>query len=58
MTKPWLKFVKKRSKKEQAKILEVATKISIGDFENLDIERMSGEKNKFRCRIGNIRIVF
>ncbi len=58
MTKKWLKFVKKKNKKEQIKILEVAKKIALGELSTLDINPIKGDINKFRCRIENTRIIF
>lgn len=58
MTEQWLKFVRRKNKKEQIKILEVAEKITLGQLEYLDIDSIKGSKNKFRCRVGNVRIIF
>ena len=53
------KFLKVLSKKERLMVEDLIYKICIlKDLTNLDIKKMQGYKDLFRCRKGDIRIVF
>ncbi len=52
------KFLKKLSKKELQKVLKILDLIESGNTDRLDIKRLTGHKNIFRVRVGDIRIIF
>lgn len=52
------KFLKMLSGKERAVCLTILEKIVRGDFDGLDVKKLRGEKNLYRVRTGNIRIIF
>ena len=52
------KFLKKLTRYDRAEIEKVLEKISIRDFSTLDLKKMQGERNLYRIRKGNIRIIF
>ncbi|MEK9131290.1 MAG: hypothetical protein AAB447_00050 [Patescibacteria group bacterium] len=52
------KFLKKLTRDDRAEIEKVLEKISIRDFSTLDLKKMQGERNLYRIRKGNIRIIF
>ncbi|MCK9272882.1 plasmid stabilization protein [Candidatus Gracilibacteria bacterium] len=54
----WIKFLKSQNKDISLKIYEIIEKIINGDTTGLDIKPLSGKENYFRCRIGNIRIIY
>ncbi|MCH2188420.1 type II toxin-antitoxin system RelE/ParE family toxin [Candidatus Gracilibacteria bacterium] len=58
MTKEWIKFIKKQPNHIAKFIYETVEKIVLGDTSHLNIVSISGKDNMYRCRIGNIRIVF
>ena len=53
-----LKFILKLGKKDREWVLEAYYAILENRLDALDIKQMEGRKCWFRCRIGNIRIVF
>jgi mRNA-degrading endonuclease RelE of RelBE toxin-antitoxin system len=57
--KKYLKFIfRKLQSGEQRKILQTIVDILAGNTNHLDIKKLSGYSQRYRCRIGNIRIVF
>ena len=52
------KFIYKLSKRQQAKVRAAYCAIIQNDLKGLDIKPLKGRKDWFRCRIGNIRIIF
>ena len=53
-----MKFLKRLTRKELKKMLQVIEDIENGNTDSLDIKRLSGYKNIFRVRVGDIRILF
>lgn len=53
-----MKFLKRLSRKELKRVLKVIDDIEKGNTKKLDIKRLSGHKNIFRVRVGDIRILF
>lgn len=58
MVKQWKKFINYQNLKTKVVIYEAIKKIRKGERKNLDIKKMEGKHGNFRCRIGNIRIIF
>lgn len=52
------KFICRIDAKLRLRVLDAAEKILRGDFEGLDIQRMRGNERLYRCRIGDVRILF
>jgi len=52
------KFLKCLDKKMQARVSRVAKQILTGEWKGLNIKSLQGEHGWYRCRIGNVRIVF
>lgn len=40
------------------RLIQVINRIANGDLQNLDIKRLEGAANIYRCRIGDVRIIF
>ncbi len=53
-----MKFLKRLSRKELKRVLKVIEDIEKGNTKKLDIKRLSGHKNIYRVRVGDIRILF
>ncbi len=53
-----MKFLKRLSRKELKRVLKVIDDIEKGNTKKLDIKRLSGHKNIYRVRVGDIRILF
>ena len=52
------KLLLKLSKREVAIVKDLLSKINAGNYKNLDIKKLKGNKNLFRVRKGDIRIIF
>jgi mRNA-degrading endonuclease RelE of RelBE toxin-antitoxin system len=52
------KLLKKLSKVEFHTVMTVVEQILKNEVSDLDIKKLSGQKDIFRARIGNIRIIF
>lgn len=52
------KFLKRLNNKEFVAVEKVLQQILIGDTTSLDIKKLSGYRDIYRVRIGNIRIIF
>ncbi|MFZ2521941.1 MAG: type II toxin-antitoxin system RelE/ParE family toxin [Minisyncoccia bacterium] len=52
------KFLKKLITGDRVFILKVLNQIYSGNFENLHVKKLKGFKNKYRVRVGRIRIIF
>lgn len=52
------KFLRKIDPKLRSKLIKAIALIAANDLDRLDIKPLKGLKNGYRCRIGNIRIVF
>lgn len=55
---PIEKFLRKLTPKSRAVLLRTLKAIGKGDLARLDIKPLQGRKGWFRCRVGNIRIIF
>ncbi len=53
-----LKLLRTLSPKLRERILDAAALIIAHKTENLDIKPLKGKKNWFRCRVGDIRIIY
>lgn len=51
-----IKFIHKSLYRE--KLLKFLEDLDFWDISNYDIKQMKGQKNTFRCRIWDVRIVF
>lgn len=58
MTTALEKFLRKLSKKDHQKIMEVVTQMQTGDLQSLDIKPLKGHPNIARLRVGRYRILF
>jgi mRNA-degrading endonuclease RelE of RelBE toxin-antitoxin system len=52
------KFLRKLDAKRRAKVRPILPALVRGVWEGLDIKPMKGRKGWYRCRIGDIRIIF
>lgn len=52
------KFLKRLSSKEFTVVEKVLRKIFVNDTTGLDIKKLSGYRDVYRVRTGNIRIIF
>lgn len=52
------KLLRKLSDREAAIVKDLLSKIDAGNYKNLDIKKFKGDKNLFRVRKGDIRIIF
>lgn len=52
------KLLRKLSDREMVIVKGLLSKIHSGNYRNLDIKKLKGNKNLFRVRKGNIRIIF
>ncbi len=53
-----VKILKKASRFDREKLLEIFQKIRSKNLEGLDIKKIKGSKNEFRVRSGQYRILF
>ncbi len=58
MGKKWEKFLLKIQPSLNKKLLPVVWKILRGDLESLDIVKLQWYDNRYRCRVGQVRIIF
>lgn len=54
----YLKILNKLTPSLRIRLISTIEKISKGDLKNLDLLKLSGNKNIYRCRVGKIRIIF
>lgn len=52
------KFFRKLTPKQQQKLREALKALAANQLTRLDIKPLAGKKGWFRCRVGNIRIIF
>mgnify|MGYP000029404866 CR=1 FL=1 len=52
------KFLRTLQPKLRMRLIETLDAITANRLEKLDIQPIKGKKNWFRCRVGDIRIVF
>ena len=52
------KFLRKIGKKRAARLVAVMRLIAHGQLDGLDIVPLQGHENWYRCRVGDIRIIF
>lgn len=52
------KFIRKLPDKDQLEIAKTMRKLTSRDWYGLDVIRLKGQTNIFRCRIGRVRIIF
>ena len=52
------KLSRKLSEKERVKVIRAIELILVGDIARLDVKKLKGEKNIFRVRVGDLRIIF
>lgn len=52
------KFLFKLDKKIREVVKKVIVLILSGDFSTLDIKKLKGSQNRYRVRVGKIRIIF
>ena len=55
---PIQKFLRKLTPKRRSAIVRALRLLATGNTEGLDIMPLQGRKRWFRCRIGDIRIIF
>jgi len=58
MVKNWHKYLNKLTLKQQLILKEVIKKLISQDFLDLDIVKIKWEKNIYRCRSWDIRIIY
>lgn len=54
----YVKFLQRLPKKLRLKLIQAVSLITENKLENLDIKPLSGQFSLFRCRVGQIRIIF
>lgn len=52
------KLIRKLSEKERTKVIQAIELILVGNIARLDVKKLKGEKNVFRIRVGDLRIIF
>lgn len=52
------KFLRHIDGKLRAKLLKAIYAIEAGQLAHLDIKRLKGANHLYRCRVGNVRIIF
>lgn len=52
------KFLAKLDRKRAQRMLRIVEQIERGDLRGLDIKPLTGWPETFRCRVGDIRIIF
>ena len=52
------KFLKKLNKKEFVDIMSAVDQILSNSTKGLDVKKLSGQKDIFRARVGDLRIIF
>jgi len=52
------KFFRKINPKLRRKIIEVIRRIKDSKLDGLDVRPLKGLKGAYRCRVGNVRILF
>ncbi len=52
------KLLAKLPKNDLVRLMAVVNKIVLSDYNDLDIKVLKGNKNIFRVRVGNYRIIF
>lgn len=58
MVKNWHKYLNKLNLKQKIILKEIIYKLICLDFSNLDIVKIKWEKNIYRCRIWDTRIIY
>ena len=58
MPKDHMKYIRKCPPREQKKFFSVLAKIEILDFSMLDVKKLKGRGEQYRCRMGRVRIIF
>ena len=52
------KFLSKLEKKTRIVVGQTVTLIISGDFSTLDIKKLKGNQERYRVRVGRIRVIF
>ena len=52
------KFLSRLDKKTRAIVAKVTALILLGDFSMLDLKKLKGSQERYRVRVGRIRIIF
>jgi mRNA-degrading endonuclease RelE of RelBE toxin-antitoxin system len=52
------KFLRKLEPKKQRAIKDILEKLYSKDFTNADIKKLKGEKDTFRIRKGDVRVIY
>lgn len=58
MPETWKKFIQKQSAFRRERLFHAVKQILTGEYGSLDIVKLKGYENRYRCRIGDIRIIF
>lgn len=53
-----IKFLNKLSDKERNNLDQIISRVSAGDLSGLDVKKLKGERNIFRVRKGDLRVIF
>ncbi|PIS32429.1 hypothetical protein COT40_00120 [Candidatus Peregrinibacteria bacterium CG08_land_8_20_14_0_20_41_10] len=54
----YVKFLRKLNPDLRVALLAVIAKIAANELKTLDLKRLAGTKDLYRCRVGKIRIIF
>lgn len=52
------KFLSKLDSKQRKAVLAVLVRLRTGNVSGLDLRKLKGASDKYRVRIGNVRIIF
>jgi mRNA-degrading endonuclease RelE of RelBE toxin-antitoxin system len=53
-----LKFLKRLQAQERIALEQVLKRLLVRDIKTLDIKKLSGYRDVYRVRVGNIRVIF
>lgn len=52
------KFIRKLSKSEAERVFDVIKRIQAGELSALDVHKLKGDSDRYRVRLGRVRILF
>lgn len=52
------KFVRKLASSEARKVLDTIVRVRAGELDALDVKKLKGSSDRYRVRLGRVRILF